>query len=58
MEPLLSPTEAEHLLARENKRVLVLPAGKRPFIVRAADYLEEEKPGVTNPFKGMYDRHE
>lgn len=58
MEPLLSPTEAEHLLAREHKRVLVLPAGKRPFIVRAADYLEEETPGVTNPFKGMYDRHE
>lgn len=58
MEPLLSATEAEHLLAREHKRVLVLPAGKRPFIVRAADYLEEEKPGVTNPFKGMYDRHE
>jgi type IV secretion system protein VirD4 len=58
MEPLLTPTEAEHLLAREKKRVLVLPAGKRPFIVRCADYLEEEKAGATNPFEGMYDRHE
>jgi type IV secretion system protein VirD4 len=58
MEALLSPTEAEHLLAREKMRVLVVPAGKKPFIVRAADYLEEERPGVENPFKGKYDRHE
>lgn len=57
LEPLLSPTEVEHLVAREHERVLVLPAGKKGFVVRAADYLWAGRPAEDNPFGGMYDRH-
>lgn len=58
-EPLLSAAEAEQILARENNRILVTPAGKRPFILRRADYIEgENTQGAHNPFAGMYDKHE
>lgn len=55
VEPLLAASEVERVLAREKKRILILPAGGKPFILRRADYLEEDGP---NPFAGMFDRHE
>jgi type IV secretion system protein VirD4 len=50
--PLLPPVEAEQKLARENRRILIVPAGRAPFILRRAEYDTEQ------PFKGLYDKHE
>ena len=46
---LLDTDEAEHQLAREKRRVLVLAAGRAPLLLRRTAYFDDPR------FKGMFD---
>ena len=46
---LLDTDEAEHQLAREKRRMLVLAAGRTPLLLRRAAYFDDAR------FKGMFD---
>lgn len=47
--PLLHPHEVEQVFAREQNRVLVTVAGRKPFVVQRAIYHQDAM------FKGLFD---